>query len=130
MSYQHAIVWLDHHEARIIDFSVDDKHVVTVQQEGGQRKVHLKSTVIGSGKAKQDHHYFDEIVESLGNVREILITGPGSAKTEFSKDLAKRHADVAKRVVGIESLDHPSDGELLAYAKKSFKRIDAMLGDH
>jgi stalled ribosome rescue protein Dom34 len=129
MSYQHAIVWLDHHAARVIDFSVDDKRVVTIEREGGQRKVHLKATVIGSGKAKEDHHYFDEIVAALGDVREILITGPGSAKTEFSKDLAKRHADVAKRVLGVESLDHPSDSELVAFARKSFKRIDALRGN-
>ena len=129
MSYQHAIVWLDHHEARIIDFSVDAKHVVTVLQQGGQRKVHLKSTVIGSGKAKQDHRYFDEIVAALADTREIVLTGPGSAKIEFSKDLAKRHAGVAKRVVGVESVDHPSDGELLAFARKYFRKVDALLGD-
>jgi len=27
-------------------------------------------------------------------------------------------------VVGIETVDHPSDAQLLAYAKKSFTRID------
>jgi hypothetical protein len=29
-------------------------------------------------------------------------------------------------VVGVESLDHPSDGELLAYAKKYFTRVDGL----
>jgi hypothetical protein len=44
-------------------------------------------------------------------------------------DLEKRHATVAKQVVGVESLDHPSDGELLAFAKRYFKRVDALRGD-
>jgi hypothetical protein len=31
-------------------------------------------------------------------------------------------------VVGVESADHPTDGELLAMARRSFKRIDGLLG--
>ena len=33
-----------------------------------------------------------------------------------------------KRVVGVETLDHPSDRELLAYARKYFRRVDSLLG--
>lgn len=128
MTFQHAIVWLDHHDARIIDFTFDDQHVVAVHQENGPRKLHRKAMVIGSGKAKEDHHFFDEIVAALGTAGEILIAGPGTAKTEFHKDLGKRHGTVAKRVVGVEALDHPTEGELLAFARKYFKRYDLLQG--
>ena len=30
------------------------------------------------------------------------------------------------KVVGIETVDHPSDGQLVAFAKKYFKRSDGM----
>ena len=36
---------------------------------------------------------------------------------------------VAGRVVAIESVDHPSDRELLAFAKKYFKKVDALRGE-
>jgi len=129
MSYQHAVVWVDHQHATVIDFTVDDKHVVTIASETGQRKLHRRSGIPGSGKAAPDHVFYDEVAAALGNAREILIVGPGSAKQELHRDLQTRHAAIATCVVGVESVDHPSDGELLAYAKKYFKRIDALRGN-
>ena len=62
-------------------------------------------------------------------VEEILIVGPGGAKTELHHDLQARHASVAQHVVAVEGSDHPSDGQLLAFARKYFKRIDALRGN-
>lgn len=130
MSYQHAVVWIDHQHATVIDFSVDDQHVSVVErEEGGQRQVHRKSGLPGSGKPAPDHHFYDEVAAALGDAREILIVGPGVAKQELKKDLDLRHKALAGRVVGIESADHPSSGQLLAMAKKYFKRIDALRGE-
>jgi len=128
MSFQHAIVWLDHHEARVIDFAVDDHRIVTVEGENGARQLHRKASVIGTGKVAPDRRYFEDVVTAIGDAREVLITGPGTAKVEFQRLLASRHAPVAKRVVGVETLDHPSDSELLAFGRQYFKRVDALLG--
>jgi hypothetical protein len=129
MSHLHAVVWLDHREAKVVDFSVDDRHVVNVHHRGGHRQVHHRAGVVGSGHSTDDAHFFDAIVEALGDAQEILVTGPGNAKTGFHDHVGKRHAGLARRVVGVEPLDHPSEGELLAYARKYFKRVDNMLGD-
>jgi stalled ribosome rescue protein Dom34 len=58
----------------------------------------------------------------------VLVVGPGEAKHSFKRYVSERHGDVAKRVVGVETADHPTDGELLAMARRSFKRIDGLLG--
>jgi stalled ribosome rescue protein Dom34 len=129
MSYQHAVLWIDHLHARVIDFSVDDRHVTAVEREDGQRQVHRRSGVPGSGKSPVDHVFFDEVVAALGDAQEILVVGPGAAKTELMHDLTARHPAVAKRVVSVETIDHPSDGQLLAYARQYFKRIDALRGN-
>jgi stalled ribosome rescue protein Dom34 len=129
MSHLHAVVWLDHREAKVVDFTVDDTHVVNVHHHGAHRKVHHRAGTNGSGHAADDGHYFDEIVTALDDAREILVTGPGTAKVGFREHVAKRHAGLATRIVGIETLDHPSEGELLAFARKYFKRVDNLLGD-
>ena len=129
MSYQHAVVWIDHQHATVIDFTVDDQHVALVEREGGQRQVHRKSGQPGTGKPGTDHHFYDEVCAALGDAREILIVGPGNAKLELKKDIDARHKTVAQRVVGVESADHPSNGELLAMARKYFKRVDALRGE-
>jgi stalled ribosome rescue protein Dom34 len=129
MSHVHAVVWLDHREAKVVDFSIDDKHVVNVHHKGGHRQVHHRAGTNGSGHAADDGHFFDAIVTALGDAREVLVTGPGNAKVGFREHVGKRHAAVAGRIVGVETLDHPTEGELLAYARRYFKRVDNMLGD-
>jgi stalled ribosome rescue protein Dom34 len=129
MSHVHAVVWLDHREAQVVDFSIDASHVVRVHHAGGHRQVHHRAGAPGSGHTNDNTHFFDEVAAAIGDAREVLVTGPGTAKTAFRDHLTKRHAALSKRIVGVETLDHPTEGELLAYARKVFKRIDAMLGD-
>lgn len=128
MSYPHVIVWMDHQKATIIDFSVDDRHVLHLASEKPQQ-LHRKSGPMGTGRAPEDRQFFDEITHAIAGSNEILVTGPGTAKVAYMTDLEKRNASVARRVVGVEALDHPSDGELLAFAKRYFKRVDALRGD-
>lgn len=130
MSYQHAVVWLDHLRAVVIDFAIDQHHVHMVASDTEHRQVHRKSGPARDGgfKATEDRAFFDDIVAAIGDAREILIVGPGQAKTAFRHDLEHRHANIAKLVVGVESADHPSVDELLTYSKKYFKRIDNLRG--
>ncbi len=128
MSHIHSVVWLDHNEARVIDFSVDDVHKTHVRHHGGHRQVHHKSGSVGAGHSPEDQRFFGEVVEAIGDAAEVLVVGPGQAKVAFRKFLDERHAPVARKVVGVESMDHPSDGELLAHARRFFKKADAMLG--
>ena len=45
------------------------------------------------------------------------------------KHLQKHDPAVAGKEVGIESVDHPSDGQLLAYARHYFVKTDQLRGD-
>jgi stalled ribosome rescue protein Dom34 len=128
MTYAHAVVWIDHREAKVVDFTSDAAHRTEVRSEHASRRVHHRAGTVGSGHAKDDHHFFDQVVEAIGSAREVLVVGPGEAKQAFVRDLSARHPEVAKRVVGVESADHPTDGELLAMARRSFTRIDGLLG--
>jgi stalled ribosome rescue protein Dom34 len=130
MSYQHAVVWLDHLRAVVIDFSRESEHVHLVPSDTEQRQIHRKSgSDTGGKKIAEDHRFFDDIVAAIGDAREVLIVGPGQAKMNFRKDLDKRHRKVADLVVGVESMDHPKMDDLLAFARKYFKRVDALRGE-
>lgn len=126
MSHIHGVVWLDHLRASVITFSTGDRDVIDINSNNPNRQIHRKSGIPGSGHASDDLAFFADVTMSLEDVREVLITGPGTAKTAFESYVNKRHPDLAARIVGVETLDHPSDGELLAYAKKYFKRIDQL----
>ena len=126
MSYAHAILWLDHRDARVIAYSGETSTESHIRSDEPEQRVHHKAGSIGSGHAADDHRFFDEIAESLAGIREVLIAGPGNAKTAFQTYIEDHHVDLAKRVVGIETVDHPTDPELLAHARKSFTSIDQL----
>jgi stalled ribosome rescue protein Dom34 len=82
---------------------------------------------MGSGHAAADHDYLQAVAEAVADARAVLITGPANAKTELLKHIRERDAKVADTIVGVETVDHPSDGQLIVHAKKYFKAADRML---
>jgi len=126
MSYAHAIVWLDHLHATVIGFSRDTSDTIELHSQSPDRQIHRKSGVPGSGHAPDDVDFFDGVAEALDDIREVLVTGPGTAKVAFTRYVEQRHPGLARRVVGTETLDHPTERELLAYARRYFKRVDQL----
>ena len=47
-----------------------------------------------------------------------------SAKSELAAHLMRHHPEVAARIVGMETVDHPSDGALAAVARLHFNTKD------
>jgi stalled ribosome rescue protein Dom34 len=122
----HAVIWIDHKEARIFHVhpdSVDEATVLSPQH-------HIHRHPKGRGEAKEHpadaQHFFDEIARNLQGVDAILIVGPSSAKLEFFRHLHEHDRRLEARVVGVESADHPTDGEIVARAKSYFTQSDRM----
>ena len=128
MSHVHAVVWLDHSEARVMHFAPEEVEKFVAHPAGGHPHLHHKRGSIGSGHAGPDAHFFEAVVKLLGDAREILLVGPGSAKLELVKYLHKHHASMVDRVLGVESADHPTDGQVVAHARAYFLAKDRMLG--
>ncbi len=125
----HAVVWLDQEHAKVFFFDRDS------YQEGdfGAPKHHLTSRA----KERDSHHrgetheqkeYFEAIAKSLADAREILVLGPGTAKTQFFKHVHKREPKLEEKIVGVESSDHPTPGQIVAHARRYFQAKDRMLG--
>jgi len=121
----HAIVWMDHREAKI--FALDgDVQYVRVENPSGDARVHHRAGAIGSGHHRENAEYLRSVANAVAASQEIVVTGPAQAKTELV-DWLKLHApQTAKRIVGIETLDHPTHGEIVAFARRYFRAIDRM----
>ena len=65
-------------------------------------------------------------MEAVAGSGALLITGPANAKTELVKHIHQHDPQMMKTVVGIETVDHPSDAQLVAYARKYFEGSDRM----
>lgn len=124
MSHYHAVVWLDHAEARIFHFDRESAEKMTVHAH--KHHLHHKAGSIGSGRAPADAAFFDEIVHALADAAEILLLGPGAAKTELFRHVTRTRPALEPRILGIETVDHPTDGQVVAYARKYFHAKDRM----
>lgn len=126
MPYQHVVAWIDHAQAHLIRFNADSSSTEVIRSHTPRPHLHAKPGG-GNGRAPQDLAYLDEVALGLKPSAEILIVGPGQEKLELMKHLLHRHQEVAARVMSVETVDHPSDGQLLKYARKYFVRADMML---
>jgi stalled ribosome rescue protein Dom34 len=126
MSHSHAIVWMDSREAHVFRFSIDDVEKQRIRSHSPFRKIHHKAGVIGAGHMHLDHRYFEDIAEALNGVQEWLLTGPGIAKSEMARHVEERLPELKRTLCGLQTSDHPTDGELVDQARRAFKIIDQM----
>lgn len=127
MSHYHAVVWLDHNEARVMHISPDDVEKSIVTPANPARHLQRKRGSVSGARQPEDQHYYHEVAEALAGAGEILVVGPGHAKLELIKHLHAHDAGLAAKLVGVETVDHPSDAQLVAYARKYFVARDRML---
>lgn len=117
---KHVAVWIDHKEARVFTIAPESTAETTVLAPS--RHVHSGSSGQEGIKdnAEGFKRFFQEVEAAIVASEEILIVGPGSAKLEFFKYVQQHDAALAHRVVGIETVDHPTDAQIVAHAKTCF----------
>jgi stalled ribosome rescue protein Dom34 len=126
MPATHAVVWIDHREARLFGLSRTAANEWTLHAGDRQSHIHHKAGLGDAGKAKPDQHYFHAVAGAVKDSNEILIVGPGTARTELMSHLKAHDPKIAAKVVAVEPLDHPTDGELVNFARKFFRAADRM----
>ena len=130
----HAVLWIDHKEAHV--FHVQRETAGHVQPEAidettilsPQHLIHRHPKGRGEAKEHPDDakRFFHEVARSLDGTDAVLIVGPSSAKFEFLKYVQDHDKQLQARVVGVETVDHPTGGEIVAYARRYFVGSDRM----
>ncbi len=124
--HYHAVVWIDHRQARIFHFNASDADKLVVDPDNPVRHLHHKANSIDSGHAAEDQNFLEAVAKSVADAGAILIVGPSSEKNELVKHIKDRHPEMVIKIEGVEPVDHLTDGELLAYARRYLKTADLM----
>jgi stalled ribosome rescue protein Dom34 len=125
-SHYHALVWVDHREAKVFHFNATEAERTTVRSSHPDQHIHHKANSGDSGHAPVDNDYLKRVTQALVQAGAILITGPANAKTELAAYIERTDPGLAQRISGVETLDHPSDGALLKLGRSFFKADDRM----
>ena len=121
MTLFHAVVWIDHQTAQILQFDAD--HV-----QASKVKAHSHHTAQHGSEVRTLHEFFAEVCDALAGIPEVLAVGPRTGLADFERYARKHRAETAARVLGYEVVDRPSEKQLVAMARTAFLKIDRMNG--
>ncbi len=120
-------LWIDHRETVLVTIAdgveetkrIDSGMEKHVRFSGGSRSEQ------GGGEDQQDRQftghlnsYYDEVIACLRDAESIFIFGPGEAKGELEKRLARK--GLSGRVVSIETVDKMTEREIAAKVRQYF----------
>ncbi len=116
------VIWLDSKLAEI--FALKTSGIAKTQLKKSDidhHRRHKKDIHVDSNS----EHYFRDLAEKMKDADQILILGPGMAKSHFTHYLETHQAKtLSKKVIGVENLEQVSEKQILATARKFFKHYD------
>jgi stalled ribosome rescue protein Dom34 len=123
MTTYHAAVWLDHNEARVFHVGAHDFDETTIASPKAHSMLHRRS---GPGadsgqRAAEDQRYYHEVAAALVEAEAVLVLGPATAKLELIRHLHRHDPRLEAKIVGVETVDHPTDRQLAKFVRAYFK---------
>ena len=121
MSFFHAVAFVDHQSAEVLQFS--SEHVVERQLHQ-----HLKFTREHHSGVRTEHEFFGQVCDALDGIAEVLVTGGHIGLADFRHYVDKHRPLTAARIVDYQVVDHPTENQLVALARKHFVKYDQFVG--
>jgi hypothetical protein len=117
MTTFHAVVWTDHQSAQVLQFDAD-------QVVASKAHARTHNTAQHGSAVRSQHEFFGEVCDALDGIAEVLVTGSHTSTADFRHYADKHRPQTAARIVGYEVVDHPSENQLVALARKYFLNRD------
>ncbi len=113
MPLAHAVAWIDHHKARVLEIDSTTVHEHQVKEHRHETRQH-------GSQVRSEHEFFGAVCDALEGIAGVLIVGAKTAQADFRHYVDKHRPDIAKQLVGWETVDHPTEGELVSLGRRFF----------
>lgn len=121
MTMFHAVAWVDHQNAQILQF--DDEHI-----KAQKVRAHSHHTRQHGSNVRTEHEYYAEVCDALPGIAEVLVVGPKTGLADFRHYVEKHRAATLRQIVGWEVHERASDNQIVAMARQYFLKYDRMAG--
>ena len=123
--HYHAVVWIDHRR-RASSTSTPTTRIKSSSIPSGRCATLNTASKGADRREKEDQAFLEEVTRAVADAGAILIVGPANEKHGLMKHIERVHPAMKLHVEGVESADHPTDGELVAHARRFVKSADRM----
>jgi len=118
---KHVVVWIDHTEARVFEVDADKVSSSTIEAPTAHLHRHPKPQEVRAHNHPDDEHrFFHDVARALGEGGQVLVVGPSKTKLRFFRYVQAHERALEPRIVGLETVDHPTDGQLVAHLRDYF----------
>lgn len=114
-----SVIWIDREHAQIFHFSDISMERRKIRSSHHDHHTHARDNF---DHERQERSFFQEAKDELAASSHIVLVGPGVAKHHFQTYLIEHYPVVARKIIGLETVDHPTDGQIAAMAKTYFDR--------
>ena len=110
----HAVVWIDHHHANVLQIDASSVQARQVQ-------AHVHPTAQHGSEVRSEHEFFAEVCSSLEGIGAVLVTGGKTALIDFRHYAEKHRPQTAARIAGYDIVDHPTEKQPAALGRQFFE---------
>ena len=121
MTTMHAVVHIDHQSAQVLQFDAEHVQAQTI-------KTHTHHTRQHGSVVRTEHEFFGHVCDALAGIQEVLVVGRHTGQADFKHYVDKHRPETAKRIVGYEIVDRPTENQLVALARQYFLEHDRTAG--
>lgn len=120
MTTHRAVLWADHRSATILQLDEQHEQVRTV-------RTHPHPTAQHGSAVRTEHEFFGEACDELDRFDQILVAGSHTALSDLRHYADKHRPRTAAKIVAYQVVDHLTENQLVALARKHFAAHDRML---
>jgi stalled ribosome rescue protein Dom34 len=117
-----SVIWIDREHAHLFHISDENMERKQIKNSHIEHHTHQRDNL---DHEREERCLFIDAAAELKASDRVLIIGPGVAKHHFQTFLFEQNPDIGRRIAGVETVDHPSDAQIGALAKKYFEKASA-----
>jgi hypothetical protein len=119
MTPSRALLHIDHHKAEVVRLDAEHEQIQRIN-------AHVHITRQHGSEVRTEHEFFAAVCDALAGITDILVVGSHIGQADFRHYVEGHRAQLATQIVGWQTIDHPSDGQLVAIAREYFIKHDGM----
>ncbi len=110
MPFPHAVAYIDRHAAKVVQFDSESSEIKRLSE-------HTVNTRQHNSGVRTEHEFFAEVCTALANISSVLVVGSHLSQAAFKHYVEAHRPALSRQIIGWETVDHPTDGELIALAR-------------